>query len=144
WTMKMSSLSAITTPKPAAAPAAPAANASPASTPAATASVETPKPAEKPTASSAPARGTGNTQANGGRGGRDGQNGQNNNGRPSLTGAFQRADLNQSGDLAAAGTDGAIAPGDAADLSSSADAAFVVNGSVSRGLDMPQQNDWFG
>lgn len=53
--------------------------------------------------------------------------------------------MNAAGDSNALnGADGAISDASAADMSQSADAAFVVNGSVSRGLDMPQQNDWFG
>ena len=31
-----------------------------------------------------------------------------------------------------------------ADLSASADPSLMISGSVSRGLDMPRQNDWFG
>ncbi len=53
-------------------------------------------------------------------------------------------DVNQSADGSAIGNEGAINQTEMADLSSSADAAFTINGSVSRGLDMPQQNDWFG
>ena len=56
---------------------------------------------------------------------------------------FQRVDVNSSGDLPAA-PDTGLAADEAADLSNSADPSLLVNGSVSRGLDMPQQNDWFG
>ena len=76
-----------------------------------------------------------------------GGRGQNaaNGGRPSLlqSNGFQRVDVNSSGDLAAA-PDTGLAANEAADLSNSADPSLLVNGSVSRGLDMPQQNDWFG
>src|SRR5207244_758534 len=67
-------------------------------------------------------------------------------GRPSLLqGGFQRVDVNSSGDgAAAASADLGLGASELADLSQSADASFLVNGSVSRGLDMPQQNDWFG
>jgi trimeric autotransporter adhesin len=138
WTLKMVPLSAITAAKPPEA-------AKPASAPDTTSAAQTAKTPEKPAANASPARAGGNAQqATAGRGGRGSQGG--NNGRPSLLngGGFQRVDVNQSGDLSAAGADGAVASGDAADMASSADAAFVVNGSVSRGLDTPQQNDWFG
>src|SRR5204863_7062952 len=57
---------------------------------------------------------------------------------------FQRAEVNEAGDLAAAGPEGAITQQMAADLSQSASDSMLVNGSISRGLDMPQQPDWFG
>jgi hypothetical protein len=65
--------------------------------------------------------------------------------RPSLRqpaaqgGGFQRLNVNQTGDLAAAGANS----GDnlAADASQSSDALFV-NGSVNNGLNQPTQNDW--
>jgi len=99
------------------------------STPATTAAVTPAKsvPATTARAATAPAQGRG--------------------GRPSLTQAnnYQRVDVNASADAnAIAGAEGALTDTAAADMSQSADAAFVVNGSVSRGLDMPQQNDWFG
>ena len=52
-------------------------------------------------------------------------------------------DVNSSGDLAAA-PDTGLAASEMADLSNSADPSLLVSGSVSRGLDMPQGNDWFG
>jgi hypothetical protein len=148
WTLKMVSLSAITAPKPSAAPvpSAPAPATANAQAPAAAPD----KPAATPAATPAP------QQANAGRGGRSGQNGQNgrgaqsNNGRPSLLNGngFQRVDVNQSaegGAAAGAGAnDGAMSANEIADLSNAADNSFTINGSVSRGLDMPQQNDWFG
>ncbi len=71
--------------------------------------------------------------------------------RPSLrdaleneNGGFQRMDVNQAADLGLAGTDGALTNSDlSGDLAQSANDAYVVNGSVSSGLGMPQQNDWF-
>ena len=138
WTLKMAALSAITAPKSGAAPSAPAT-----STPATAAA---PAPASTPPTQ----------QANAGRGGRGGQNGQNgrgaqannqsDNGRPSLLngGRFQRVDVNQSADGGAANNEGAMSANEMADLSNAADNSFTINGSVSRGLDMPQQNDWFG
>src|SRR5262249_56139273 len=57
----------------------------------------------------------------------------------------QRVDVNQSGKGgAAAGNEGGMSANEIADLSNAADNSFTINGSVSRGLDMPQQNDWFG
>ena len=55
-------------------------------------------------------------------------------------GGFQRLDVNQSGDVADSSADTGINAG--ADMNQSATDALVVNGSVSSGLDMPQQNDW--
>ncbi len=53
--------------------------------------------------------------------------------------------MNASADPSAiAGAEGALTDTAAADMSQNADASFMVNGSVSRGLDAPQQNDWFG
>jgi hypothetical protein len=149
WTLKFLSLKEITAP-PAPAPAAPATpSAAPAPAPerpgpvappgaTKTAAADTPKPAANPNG----ARGQQAGQGRGGPGGR-GQNG--NNGRPSLLqgNGYQRVDVNSSGDVAAAADTG-VPANDMADLSSSADPSLMVNGSVSRGLDMPQQNDWFG
>jgi hypothetical protein len=59
-------------------------------------------------------------------------------------GEFQRVDVNQSGDLAAAGDEWTINSETAADLSQSANNSLLVNGSVSRGLELPQMPDWFG
>ena len=69
------------------------------------------------------------------------------NGRPSLRQAlgqdngFQRLDVSQAGEGQQAASD--LTGGANSDAGQSSD-AFVVNGSVSGGLDMPQQNDWFG
>jgi len=115
---------APTTPVPAtAAPAAPAAAAS-----------TTPKaaPAAKAQArnNQTPARGT----ANGG--------------RPSLAQAmagYQRVDVNASEGGAASGAENGMGNELAsADLNQSAADSLLVNGSVSAGLNAPQQNDWFG
>src|SRR5579864_318891 len=62
---------------------------------------------------------------------------------------FQRLDVNASaGGATPAGADGLNGGAGneilTADLNQSASDAFVVNGSVSTGLDLPQQNDWFG
>jgi hypothetical protein len=57
---------------------------------------------------------------------------------------FQRVDVNAAGNPGAAGDAGGLAANEAADLSGSADASMMINGSLSRGLDSPQQNDWFG
>ncbi len=151
WDLKFLSLSAITAAAAAAAAPPPAATPASAPTPAKPAEASatpapataTPAAAAKPAANGTPARGQ---QANAGRetqGGR-GQNAAN-GGRPSLlqSNGFQRVDVNSSGDLAAA-PDTGLAPNEAADLSNSADPSLLVSGSVSRGLDMPQQNDWFG
>ncbi|HTS61335.1 MAG TPA: carboxypeptidase-like regulatory domain-containing protein [Candidatus Acidoferrales bacterium] len=107
-------------------------------------------PAAKPASSAPPATAANNNTSaspngNGGRGGRA-QNGANGS-RPSLTQAmnnYQRADVSASGDLSAAGDAGNLGAGEAADLNGSADPSLMVNGSLSRGLDGPQQNDWFG
>src|SRR6185369_3587940 len=83
--------------------------------------------------------------------GRAGANGAGN--RPSIRqaqqqqaqgGGFQRLDVNQSGDLAAAGQEGAISNEVASELSGSASSSLVVSGSVSTGLGMPEMGDWGG
>jgi hypothetical protein len=153
WTLKMASLSAITAPKP--ATSAPATSPAPAAT-----ATSAPPPS---TAQATPAKGADDkivgatASANaGGRGGRNAQGGgrgaggngagANNNGRPSLLngGGFQRVAVNQSGDAAMAAADGNLNQSEMADLSASADPSLTINGSISRGVDMPQQNDWFG
>jgi hypothetical protein len=157
WTLKFLPPGGIKAPAPAAAApvttsAAPAAtpdtdakataSATPAPAPAATTSVAATTP-KTPAGGTNGARGQGQGQGRNGQGGGRGQGG--NNGRPSLlaSNGFQRVDVNSSGD-AGATADGGMASNDMADLSSSADPSLMVNGSVSRGLDMPQQNDWFG
>jgi hypothetical protein len=71
-----------------------------------------------------------------------------NGGRPSLAQAmagFQRVDVNAAEGGAGMGAESGMGNDLAsADLNQSAADSFLVNGSVSRGLDMPQQNDWFG
>jgi len=95
-----------------------------------------------PTAAAAAANPpAGNRPSGGGRGNAGG-------GRPSLRqgmqqgGGFQRLDVNQSADsgLDNGGGESASAMG-TGDVSQSSD-AYVVNGSVNSGLNMPQQNDW--
>jgi hypothetical protein len=148
WTLKMASLAAITAPKPAGTPTpAPAATAT-----AAPAPTTAPAPPAKSTGDDKAAGAT--TSANGtGRGGRNVQGGgrgsasNGNNGRPSLLngGGFQRVAVNQASDPAMAGPDGNLNQSDnMADLSASADPSLTINGSISRGIDTPQQNDWFG
>ena len=130
------------TPKPAApatTAAAPSAPPAAASTPAGAAS-QAGQPAARPSLQQAVQQQRGNqnqrgNQTQGGRGNAQGRGGQT---------GFQRAEVNQSGDLAAAGQEGAITQEMAADLSQSASDSLLVNGSISRGLDMPQQPDWFG
>src|ERR1039457_2623766 len=158
WNLKFLPMSAIMAPpaapapKPAAdAPATPAA--SPAVTSAtapvtaaavpATTTQTAAAAAPKAAANGNPSRGQQANAARGAQGGR-GQNGAN-GGRPSLLAAdgYQRVDVNSSSDLAAA-PDTGLAANEVADLSNSADPSLLVSGSVSRGLDMPQGNDWFG
>ncbi|MCU1238599.1 MAG: hypothetical protein JWP63_6566, partial [Candidatus Solibacter sp.] len=150
WSLKFLPLSEIKAPSAAAAAAPVTSSAAPAATPdkpaAAAAATTTPATAAaaapKAPANAAGGRGQQTAQGRGAQGGR-GQGGAN--GRPSLlaSNGFQRVDVNSSGDTAAAADTG-IASNEMADMSSSADPSLLVNGSVSRGLDMPQQNDWFG
>ncbi len=56
--------------------------------------------------------------------------------------AFQRLDVNQSGDLSAAGAEGAMTNEMATDLGSSASESMLLQGSVSQGLGMPGVGDW--
>ncbi len=140
---------------PAATPAAPAA-ASTTRTPAQAASNSSQPAASQSTTAAAtntngskPAS-TGTTaQANGGRG--NSGAGRGGNGRPSLRDAvngrggngFQRLDVNASGDGAGAAAEGGGDLGaGGGDLAQSSADAFVVGGSVSSGLGMPQSNDW--
>ncbi len=100
----------------------------------------TARPAPAATAAANPP--TGNRPAGGGRGNASG-------GRPSLRpgaqpgGAFQRLEVNQSTDLGLENGGAENAAGAATgDITQSSD-AYVVNGSVNSGLNMPQQqNDW--
>ena len=130
WDLQLLNLAAIRqsiAPKPAAQPAvtATAAQQKPAAAPQ-TAAVETRTPARQ----------------NGGRGA--------GNQRPSLRQAmqqqtgFQRMDVNQAADTSAINSDTGFSTDMNADPSSSSSDSMMVNGSVSRGLDMPQQFDWFG
>jgi hypothetical protein len=155
WELKFLPMSAITAPAPAptTAAAAPATTpATPQTTAEATPAKPSPAPATTtPTTPAAPASGnatqrSATTPGGQGRGGR-GQQGAANGGRPSLLAGnnFQRVDVNAAADASALnGADGAITDASAADMSQSADPSLMINGSVSRGLDMPQQNDWFG
>src|SRR5437868_2111303 len=142
WTLKLMSLSALRAPKPeapaATTPAAPVTAAAPAKTPA--------TPNAAPATAAATPAGRGGRNASPARGQTAGTTA--NNGRPSLlrgNNNFQRVDVNQAeGGAAAAVADSGMSANEMADLSACADASFTINGTVSRGLDMPQQNDWFG
>ena len=141
WELKLLTMQALrkqlTSPAAATSAAAPATGAQ---TPAATLA-PAPKTASAATTASNPQR---QSPAN-----RQGRGpGAAGNARPSLRQAlsqnngFQRLDLNQAdGEGQAAASD--LSGGASAETSQTSD-AFVVNGSVSSGLDMPQQNDWFG
>ena len=132
-------------PKP--APKASAQAAQPA--PTATASTATPPPGT-PGNSQRAGRGGFGGGFRGARGGRGGQPGPAPSIREALAqNGYQSVDVNQSADGAALdgqagnnvfGNDGATT----IDLNQSASDALVVNGSVSSGLNLPQQNDWFG
>jgi len=104
----------------------------------------TPAGAEKPAAENKPA--TTSAQNRGSQGGRGGRNG-----NPSLRaalqqGGFQRADVNNTSDGMTAGDtsgDQSMNMG-GGDLSQNSGDALTINGTVSSGLGMPQQGDWFG
>ncbi len=156
WTLSFLPLNAIMAPPAAAATPAPAAPPAAATAPAATTAAATDKPAAAkpaaattpttPATAAAPATGRGGA-GRGTQGGGRGQQGAN-GGRPSLlaaAGGFTRVDVNNTaGDAGLASPDTSLGSGEMADMSSSADPALLVNGSVSRGLDTPQQNDWGG
>jgi hypothetical protein len=151
WNFKFLPMSAIMAPPAAPATAAPAkpadaaGTAAPATDPLAPPVTTQPTAATaapaKPAANGPPARGQ---QANAARGTPGGRGPNGANGRPSLVEAngYQRVDVNSSGDLAA--PEMGMAANELADLSNSADPSLLVSGSVSRGLDMQQGNDWFG
>ena len=136
WELNVLTLDALrkqlTPPAPAAtAPAAPV-TAAVGTTPAAP-TAPTQAAAAKPAAGAGP--------AGGGRGNWNG-------GRPSLRqgaqqgGGFQRLDVNQSGEAGLdSGSGESAAVTGTGDVTQSSD-AYVVNGSVNSGLNMPQQNDW--
>src|SRR5262249_18983882 len=141
WELKLMSVAevkAALAPHPADAPKPEAESTTAA---AATPSSATPAPeAAKPTA--APTnRPNGNNAANGANGA-----------RPSLRQAvqnqqqrgngFQRLDVNQSGDLSAAGNEGAITNEMANELGTSASESMLMQGSVSSGVGMPGSGDW--
>ena len=154
WNLKLLSAAdlkaALKPPAPAAT--APAATAAPQQATATVAKNDETKPNPAATASAQQAKPA--APSAGGRG----NSGGNGNNRPSLRNAmaqngrggqngFQRMDVNASQD-AANGTglpdsqsDMSMASGD---LAQSANDAFVVGGSISSGVAMPQQNDWFG
>jgi hypothetical protein len=132
WDLTVLTLDALrkqlTPPAPAAtAPAAPAATAT-------------------GTAASAPAQSAA-AQAPAGSGPTGGGRGNSSGGRPSLRqgmqqrGGFQRLDVNQSADSGVDNGGENAAELGTGDVTQSSD-AYVVNGSVNSGLNLPQQNDW--
>jgi hypothetical protein len=124
---------------PAPAVPAPAAPAAPAP---ATPAPATPVAAANATPKAAPAA---KPQA---RGNQTAARGTANGGRPSLAQAmagYQRVDVNAAEGGAASGAENGTGNELAsADLNQSAADSLLVNGSVSSGLNAPQQNDWFG
>src|SRR5436305_474282 len=109
---------------------------------------EAPKPAAPATNAAAqpPAR----PQVNGARQGGDrpsirGSQQAQAGGRGGRGGGFQRAEVNASGDAngAAAANGNDLAELSSPDLTQSANDALVIGGSVSSGIGMPQENDWF-
>ncbi len=150
---------------PAPAPAAPAvAVGAPAAAPTTAATTPTPAaPAAAPSATPT-GNGRGGTQAaqngrgrnqnqtaaagRGGQGtaanGRGGQGTAANGGRPSLLGAYQEVGVNQSAESSAFNTEGNISSEQSAQLSQSADQAFVVQGSQSTAMGMGGNPDFGG
>jgi hypothetical protein len=135
WELTLETLDALRNQiaTPARGAAAPAPAAKPAPTPSAT-----PPASTQATAVTASA---GNRPAGGGRGNWSG-------GRPSLRqaiqqgGGFQRLDVNQAAEAGLENGNGESAAGmGTGDTTQSSD-AYVVNGSLNSGLNMPQQNDW--
>jgi hypothetical protein len=124
---------------PAAATVAPAP-----ATPAVTAAAPAAPPAAAATKKAAPAA---KTQARGNQTPARGTQAAN-GGRPSLTQAmagYQRVDVNATEGGAAAGAENGTGNEQAsADLNQSAADSLLVNGSMSSGVGMAQQNDWFG
>jgi hypothetical protein len=57
-------------------------------------------------------------------------------------GSFQRLDVSQSSDTETLGAEGTIRTDEIADLSQKSANSFIVQGSMSSALGMPQQNDW--
>jgi hypothetical protein len=113
----------------------------------------TPSQSSQPQGAAAPQNTTANNgtppnQPNSSGQGRGGQRG--GAGRPSIQqslagGGFQRLDVNaQDGGALQAENEQAGAGLNPGDLNQSASEAFVVNGSVSNGVNAPQQNDWLG
>ncbi|MGA2274320.1 MAG: TonB-dependent receptor [Bryobacteraceae bacterium] len=132
WDLRVLTLDAL---RKQLAPPAPAASTP--SAPAAAAASTTPA---APTQAAATKPAAGSAAAGGGRSNGSG-------GRPSLRqsmqqGGFQRLDVNQSGEAELDnGSGGSAAEMGTGDVTQSSD-AYVVNGSVNSGLNMPQQNDW--
>jgi hypothetical protein len=149
WDLKLLPPGANLTPTPAAAATpAPATETAPATAPATTAPAAaapaTPVAAANATPKAAPAA---KAQARGNQTPARGAQTAN-GGRPSLTQAmagYQRVDVNATeGGMATGmenGTNNELA---SADLNQSAADSLLVNGSMSAGVNAPQQNDWFG
>jgi len=151
WDLKLLSADAMKTavaaalaPPPAPATATAAAPAStPAATPPTTPSTTPAAPATAPPAASAagaPAKPAAPAAS--------GNGSQNANSRPSIRQAlqqrgtgYQRANVNTTGDAGSVEADPSLSMA-SADLAQSSGDAMMVNGSVSSGIDMPQQNDW--
>ena len=62
--------------------------------------------------------------------------------RPVTAARYRQVDVSQSASLAAAGTEGAMKTDEVASLNQSAANSFLVQGSTSSALGLPQQNDW--
>ncbi len=149
WELKQQSMAEIRAAlAPPAAPATPpvATAAAPATAPAPQAAAPKPEsqPAARPQAANPNSRPSISAAMQGQ--GRNGQQGvRSGRGQGQGQGGFQRLDVNQAGDLAAAGNEGSLTNEAATDLSSSANESLMVNGSISTGLGMPQgPPDWFG
>ena len=141
--MKAAVAAALAPPAPAAttATAPAAAPTTPAATPS-TAPATTTAPATAPPATSAIAPAKPAAPAAGGNGA------QNANSRPSIRQAlqqrgtgFQRANVNTTGETGSVEADPSLNMA-SADLAQSSSDAVMLNGSISSGIDMPQQNDW--
>ena len=137
-------------PAPPAASPAPAQNSEAKPVPATNAAAQ---PANPPANTPAqPAATSANAAAAANGGGRGRTSGSSGNNRPSLRnalaqngqGGYQRVDVNAAGDNADGGMATENGEGANPDLAQSASDAFVVGGSISSGINMPQSNDWFG
>ena len=109
----------------------------------ATATATTPPAASKPNpAPQAPNRQAANQNPQGGGRGRPSIRQAQQQAQQQAQTGYQRLDVNASGQAGSL-EEGAISGSEIADLNQSASDSLLVNGSVSRGLNMPQQDDWF-